>query len=156
MFWNVSFSTEGWGGNFHLQQPFLWYKRASCVCLGILGNRTLVSERADSSCCVCKTRASQRDSSLPMCISEDSAELLPMLAESAEPWPHFPGVLVLFHYTWKVLFLSLLFPLFFSLSVLCFSPVFCVSPCSLFPSVFPHSLEMISLPSLVSLFGLGR
>lgn len=37
--------TQAWGGNFHFQQLFVWCERTSEY-LGILGNRTLVSEQS--------------------------------------------------------------------------------------------------------------
>lgn len=85
--------------------------------------------------------------------------LLPLLAESGEQWHHFPGVLLLYHYTypWSFSFsLSFFLCFFFSISVLFFTPIFHISPCSLFSSVFSYLLEITSLPSLMLLFGLGR
>ena len=37
--------TQAWGGNFHFQQLFVWCERTSEY-LGLLGNRTLVSEQS--------------------------------------------------------------------------------------------------------------
>ena len=91
-------------------------------------------------------------------LKTESTVLLPLLAESGEQWHHFLGVLLLYHctYPWSFSFSLSFFLCFFSISVLFFTPIFHVSPCSLFSSVFSYLLEITSLPSLMLLFGLGR
>lgn len=149
---------SGLGRIFLFNSSFLGLERASHVYLGILGNRTLISEQGRvSPACVCVRQHELEGKASPMGTVPQKTEntvLLSLLADSAEQWPHFPGVLVLYHYTILELSLSLLS--FVSLSVLFFSPIFHVSPCSLFSSGFPYLLEMISFPSLISLFGFGR